>query len=276
METDIFGEIFDFEDKKFTFLLRVLFALILLEILKSTMINLFTNLVSARVGDGLGWAISSVLFILIILVMFTHSKVKSDRYKKLKTTRITNSITLKKVTQYKGLIAFISEPPKKKNEDEWLTECKTEIDRARKSQDFTALVDLPSIGQTIRAINHHFGELKYCWLIHSEQSGVNVGILDYFFKQIAKGSIDVKFMKIQDPNNSKQIKEIIDNIYDKLPTDLKVNQVIADITAGNKPMTAGMVLSCTDPDRDIEYVEQSEKNELIQIEIYPKFTRFAL
>ena len=51
-------------------------------------------------------------------------------------------------------------------------------------------------------------------------------------------------MKIDDSNESKHIKEIIDGIYKDLPTDLKETDIIADITAGNKPMTAAMVLSC--------------------------------
>ncbi|WP_269849651.1 hypothetical protein [Methanosarcina horonobensis] len=78
-------------------------------------------------------------------------------------------------------------------------------------------------------------------------------------------------MRINDPNNSKHIKEIIDEIYDDLPSDLRETDIVADITAGNKPMTAAMVLSCLNSDRGLEYIEQSNKNELIEVNISPKF-----
>lgn len=66
------------------------------------------------------------------------------------------------------------------------------------------------------------------------------------------------------------IKETIDRIYADLPKKaLKSTDVIADITPGNRPMIAAIILSCIHSDRNIEYVEQSTERKLIEIEITP-------
>jgi hypothetical protein len=94
--------------------------------------------------------------------------------------------------------------------------------------------------------------------------------LEHFFKKITKDSKKPTFIKIDDPNNSKHIKGKIDDIYNNLPDSLKATDIIADITAGNKPMTAGMILSCLHSDRNLEYIEQSKNRTLIEIDIKPK------
>ena len=99
---------------------------------------------------------------------------------------------------------------------------------------------------------------------------MNVDVVKNFFDIVTKNAIKIEFVKITNSNDSKHIKEIIDGIYNDLPFDLRENDIIADITAGNKPMTAAMVLSCLNSDRDIEYIEQSEKKELIEVNISPK------
>jgi len=172
-------------------------------------------------------------------------------------------------------------PPRHRIKDEeakahWVKECKDTIDRAVQSQDLTEVSDISGIGQTFKAINHHIGKLTHCWLIFSPQSGVNVDIINYFFEKITNKSLTPDFIKIDDSNNSKHIKEKIDSIYKDLPGDLQTTDIIADITAGNKPMTAGMILSCLHSDRNIEYIEQSERRVLIEVDIRPKLTGVEL
>ena len=185
------------------------------------------------------------------------------------------------IRKYRGLIAFISDPPPPRIKDEdakadWVKECKDEIDRSIKSQDITEVSKISGIGQTFKAINHHIGKLTHCWLIFSPQSGVNVDIINYFFEKITNKSLTPNFVKIDDPNDSKHIKEKIDSIYKNLPGDLKATDIIADITAGNKPMTTGMILSCLHSERNIEYIEQSERRALIEVDIRPKLTGVEL
>ncbi len=247
-------------------------------------VNLFTNIVSKNIGDLIGLGLNIFLLLLIILGFITHSRFKKKRREQLKSLDMDSLISSKELEfkrKYRGLIAFISDPPPPRIKDEdakadWVKECKDEIDRSIKSQDITEVSKISGIGQTFKAINHHIGKLTHCWLIFSPQSGVNVDIINYFFEKITNKSLTPNFVKIDDPNDSKHIKEKIDSIYKNLPGDFKATDIIADITAGNKPMTTGMILSCLHSERNIEYIEQSERRALIEVDIRPKLTGVEL
>lgn len=245
-------------------------------------INLSTNIVSKNIGDEIGLVLNIFVLLLIILGIIIYVRQKKKSHEQLKSLDIDSSISGKELQiEYKGLIAFVSDPPRPRIKDEdakanWVKECKDKIDRSIKSQDITEVSEISGIGQTFKAINHHIGKLTHCWLIFSPQSGVNVDIIDYFFEKITNKSLTPNFVKIYNPNDSKHIKEKIDSIYKNLPGDLKSTNIIADITAGNKPMTAGMILSCLHSDRNIEYIEQSERRALIEVDIRPKLTGVEL
>jgi hypothetical protein len=258
--------------------------IILYSFLIAQSVNLFTNIVSKNIGDLIGLGLNIFLLLLIILGFITHSRFKKKRREQLKSLDMDSLISSKELEfkrKYRGLIAFISDPPPPRIKDEdakadWVKECKDEIDRSIKSQDITEVSKISGIGQTFKAINHHIGKLTHCWLIFSPQSGVNVDIINYFFEKITNKSITPNFVKIDDPNDSKHIKEKIDSIYKNLPGDFKATDIIADITAGNKPMTTGMILSCLHSERNIEYIEQSERRALIEVDIRPKLTGVEL
>jgi hypothetical protein len=245
-------------------------------------VNLFTNITSRNVGDIVGLGLNIFLLFLIILGIFLHTGLKKKRHKKIESLTIDSSISSNELKDnYKGLIAFVSDPPRirVKNEkatEEWVEECKEIIDNSIASGNITEATNIPGIGQTIKAINYHVEKLTHCWLIKSDQSGVNADILEHFFEKITNNSKKLGFVKIDYPNDSKHIKEKIDKIYDNLPDGLKATDIIADITAGNKPMTAGMVLSCLRSDRNLEYVEQSNKRTLIEVDIKPKLVGVEL
>ena len=258
--------------------------IILYSFLIAQSVNLFTNIVSKNIGDLIGLGLNIFLLLLIILGIIIHTGFKKKRREQLKSLDMDSLISSKELEfkrKYRGLIAFISDPPRHRIKDEeakahWVKECKDTIDRAVQSQDLTEVSDISGIGQTFKAINHHIGKLTHCWLIFSPQSGVNVDIINYFFEKITNKSLTSDFIKIDDPNNSKRIKEKIDSIYKDLPGDLQTTDIIADITAGNKPMTAGMILSCLHSERNIEYIEQSERRALIEVDIRPKLTGVEL
>lgn len=245
-------------------------------------INLSTNIVSKNIGDEIGLVLNIFVLLLIILGIIIYVRQKKKSHEQLKSLDIDSSISGKELQiEYKGLIAFVSDPPRHRIKDEdakadWVKECKDKIDRSIKSQDITEVSKISGIGQTFKAINHHIGKLTHCWLIFSPQSGVNVDIIDYFFEKITNKSLTPNFVKIDDPNDSKHIKEKIDSIYKNLPVNLEATDIIADITAGNKPMTAGMILSCLHSERNIEYIEQSERRALIEVDIRPKLTGVEL
>ena len=244
--------------------------------------NLFTNIISKNVGDIVGLGMNMFLWFLIILGIILHTGLKKKRHKKIESLSMDSSISSKVLKEkYKGLIAFVSGPPPvrvkdEKATEEWVKECKETIDRSIASGNITEATDIQRIGQTIKAINFHVEKLTHCWLIKSDQSGVNVDILEYFFKKITNNSKKPEFVKIDDPNNSKHIKEKIDVLYNNLPDGLKATDIIADITAGNKPMTSGMILSCLHSDRNLEYIEQSKNRTLIEIDIKPKLVGVEL
>ncbi|MDW5550411.1 hypothetical protein [Methanosarcina sp.] len=243
-------------------------SFILWSLLLAVSINFFSNILSNKYGDFKSLWVSVLLLILLISLLYVHELMNERKMKKL----IDSSIKSRKIKgRYKGLIAFVSEC-KAKDKKEYRSDCIEKIKMYKISQDVTSLADTPSIGQTFKALDYHlkFGDLKHCWLIYSDQSGVNVDVMKSFFEIITDDVVKVHFVKIEDPNDSKHIKKKIDEIYDNLPDGVKENKVIADITAGNKPMTAAMVLSCLKSDRNLEYIEQSSEKTLIEVDISPR------
>lgn len=183
--------------------------------------------------------------------------------------------------KYKGMITFVSTPPRSKTSDQqWIAECKKEIDRYPESK--TEILGLPGIGQTFRAIFHHGDELNHIWLVHTKESLINIQIIDYFLKNVIKRALPFTPIEIKNPNDVVDVKAIVDGIYKELPKKIEsknivieTKDVIADITSGTKIMTSAMFLSCLPPNRKIEYVEQ-KNNELIEVSISPVFTGLEL
>ncbi len=218
-----------------------------------------------------------IVVILIIIITIFIIKLRD----KLSRKEIKNTIDSRKLKdQYKGLIAFISEPPKKyidspESKMKWISTNKDIIKQFATTKNSAQVVDIQGIGTIFKAFIHHSERLNHCWLIHSKQSAINVELVDYFLKEVFRNKIQPEFIEITNPDDCKLINEVINNIYEKLPGGLTEKDVISDITAGNKPMTAGMIISCLPPQRKIEYVEQSEK-ELIEIEINAKVENFTV
>lgn len=181
------------------------------------------------------------------------------------------------IRKYKGLIAFVSEPPKDsikndKMEEDWFNNCKNIIDNFvnEGKENPVKLQKIRGIGSIFKAVNHHQEVLKYCWLLHSKNSEINIDIINYFFSRVLNDAIKPDFKLILDSNDPKHINELIEGIYSNLSYDISPSEIISDITAGNKPMTAGMIISCLNGNKKIEYIEQSEKEELIEIDLSPK------
>ncbi len=218
-----------------------------------------------------------IIVILTIIVTIFIIKMRD----KLNRNEIKNTIDSRKLKdQFKGLIAFISEPPKKlvdepESKMRWIATNKEIIKQFAATKNSTQVVDIQGIGPIFKAIIHNSEKLNHCWLIHSKQSAINIELINYFFKEVLNNNIKPEFIEIGNPDNCKLINEVVNNIYDKLPKGITEKDVISDITSGNKPMTTGMIISCLPPQRRIEYVEQREK-ELIEIEINGRVENFTV
>lgn len=59
-----------------------------------------------------------------------------------------------------------------------------------------------------------------------------------------------------DEYDPQKVFEAIELVYKEVKVlGLKPREMVADITGGTKPMTAGMVLACTPADRHVEYLK---------------------
>jgi high-affinity nickel permease len=88
--------------------------IILYSFLIAQSVNLFTNIVSKNIGDLIGLGLNIFLLLLIILGFITHSRFKKKRREQLKSLDMDSLISSKELEfkrKYRGLIAFISDPP---------------------------------------------------------------------------------------------------------------------------------------------------------------------
>ena len=135
------------------------------------------------------------------------------------------------------------------------------------------------------AIRHHWrngkGKLRYCWLICTpdaletaqeflqkiEQECHQQRIQFYIYHNTEQAlppltqvgtSLHVRLLvlegdRINDPNH---IRQLVDALYEtaQQQTGLPAADLIADYTGGTKSMTAGIVLACSHPDRNLQYL----------------------
>lgn len=124
--------------------------------------------------------ILQIIVILLIIITIFIIKMRD----KLNREEIKNTIDSRKLKdQFKGLIAFVSEPPKKLVEDpeskmRWITANKEIIKQFASTKNSAQIVDIPGIGPIFKAIIHHSEKLNHCWLIHSKQSAINVELIN--------------------------------------------------------------------------------------------------
>jgi len=110
----------------------------------------------------------------------------------------------------------------------------------------------------LRSVTHHASKLKYCWLIATSQSlataqEVKAAINNRFPNVIVNNPDDC----LVDPENIESTFNKVDLIFHLGTKDygLPENEIVADITGGLKPMTAGMALACFTLDRKMQYMK---------------------
>lgn len=143
-------------------------------------------------------------------------------------------------------------------------------------------------------IRHHLqdGKLRHCWIICTKESQPEAkNIID---KLVAEGKCGSHIFHYPDlskttfPNHQESLNllipphraddpnyicELVDGIYQEAKVyNMEDSQIITDYTGATKSMTAGVILACTNPERRLQYISQSQKNQngenlLIEVEI---------
>ncbi len=132
------------------------------------------------------------------------------------------------------------------------------------------LIVLCSLGNNISAeqvIRYHYPILKTCWMItggHVSEKTAN----DLIVKLIQEGySIDIfkrgleVSLSPEDADNPLKTYEVIENIFNNLPEGFDESDIIADYTGGTKSMTAGMILACALPKRNLQVLKPNKYKE---------------
>lgn len=114
------------------------------------------------------------------------------------------------------------------------------------------------------AISYHLGTLRTCWLIASQDSlDVAKELQAEFAGQIEHIYFGSKYLV--DPDEVEDTYDLVTRILEnEAPAEgILARQIIADITGGLKPMTAGMALACLAKNRDMQYMKarRNEKGE---------------
>lgn len=188
-------------------------------------------------------------------------------YLKSKTIDLSK-IYISPKTKYKGLIVSISMIKNKGDLINRISSARNLIKNKQDTKELELLFEERGIGQTFRAIIYHLNSLEVCWLLYTEQSSEAKEIVDYFIDQF-KPTVNKKYVLIKDPFNLKCIRKIVQDIYanEIRKSNLKEKEVISDITGGTTPMSGAIIIECSSSaDRDMQYTNQNENPELIDIE----------
>jgi hypothetical protein len=109
----------------------------------------------------------------------------------------------------------------------------------------------PDLAEKI--IDHHASVLQQVWLLATPESRPVAFQIKAYCEEKIPGirvhPIDGNLVKDADPRST---WERVNAIYAQ--GSLPAGDVVADITGGTKPMTAGMALACLGPDRVMEYL----------------------
>jgi len=123
----------------------------------------------------------------------------------------------------------------------------------------------PKLGSSIAAIEYHLPELRALWLITTKESADTAAMINKQFSD--------KIRKIHwgneyevDANEAKPTFNVVKSILLSAHKERIFRpQIIADITGGTKPMSAGMTLACLAYDVDIQYIK-SQRDDKGQID----------
>ncbi len=118
-----------------------------------------------------------------------------------------------------------------------------------------------------QAVRAHAGTLRHCWLLatagNSQASQTSRAAAAEFYNFLESQHPEVQVYYGPDyevdPFELTSTWQVVDGIFTGRAQELGLREVdlIADITGGTKPMTAGAALACGAPDRDMQYMQVS-------------------
>lgn len=104
-----------------------------------------------------------------------------------------------------------------------------------------------------KAVEYHKAELRHVWLITTPEMTEHTQELGRYLEDHA---INAHEKKLERAYDAKSCYDVVRHIFevDALEVGLSQADLIADMTGGTKPMTAGMVLACNDLNAALEHV----------------------
>jgi hypothetical protein len=132
------------------------------------------------------------------------------------------------------------------------------------------LIVLCSIGENIsaeQAISYHYkglsdehskSVLEQCWMLTGGDASYEAA-QKLISKLIGSGFPNDIFKVIRmsgdDADNPAKVYETVERIFQSLPEGFDDSDVVADYTGGTKSMTAGLVLACALPSRELQVLK---------------------
>lgn len=115
----------------------------------------------------------------------------------------------------------------------------------------------PTEASAPAAIEYHLPALQHCWLIATPQALKTAAALAERYHTRIRHVHWGEPRYLVDPDQIQSTYNLVVRIFDEeaVAAGLETGAVIADITGGMKPMTAGMALACLARNREMQYMK---------------------
>lgn len=190
------------------------FGFVLTAILVAAMVNLATSIIIEWVGAG--WAFALLAVGIILTLLFANLFAYRWRQQIAEGERIIGERP--HPTKRAGLIVMVTKAPTSR-----------------------------------KAVDYHLPVLKHLWLIETPEMRELANQLRTYAEE---NGVTCYPLDLDQEYDANQCYHSVRSVFEARATQvgLEREQVIADMTGGTKPMTAGMVLACTDLKMALQHV----------------------
>ncbi|MGQ9523229.1 MAG: hypothetical protein ACUVTZ_00175 [Armatimonadota bacterium] len=135
------------------------------------------------------------------------------------------------------------------------------------------IIVFASMGRGIQsakaAIQYYLGKgsLERCWIMTGGEESLRqakcmvADLLQQPECPLDPPTFEFKRMTKEDIGNPERVRETVEEIYSSLPENWAESDVVADYTGGTTSVTAGMVLACASPRRNLQYMKPLKLDE---------------
>jgi hypothetical protein len=113
-----------------------------------------------------------------------------------------------------------------------------------------------------KSIGYHLGTLERCWMLCSKQT---LEIAQHLQQQFGEVCIDPPIV-VNDVNDPLEYRRWVDTIYQALPENWQMSDVICDYVGMTAHGSVGMVLACLEHGRPLQYTAARYDDKLKPIE----------